>query len=92
MQQNGNVLEAVTSAVIALEDSPMTNAGYGSNLTYNGYVECDASIMDGSNLQYGAVGAVADIKNPIELAKRLCQYQTVDIGHGRIPPRLNDLI
>ena len=70
-----------------MEDSPLTNAGYGSNLTFDGHVECDASVMDGSTLHYGAVGAITGVKNPIEVAKCLCQYQTVDIGHGRVPPR-----
>ncbi|XP_058802148.1 threonine aspartase 1-like [Phymastichus coffea] len=86
LHQSYDVLEAVVQAVIVLEDSPITNAGYGSNLTYNGNVECDASVMDGSDLQYGAVGAVTGVKNPVELAKRLCQYQMVDIGNGRVPP------
>ena len=33
--------------------------GFGSNLTFNGTVECDASIMDGRTADYGAVGAVS---------------------------------
>jgi len=65
----------------------MTNAGFGSNLTLNGTVECDASIMDGSNLQFGAVGAVSGIKNPVLLAKRLCEQQSIKFAYGRIPPR-----
>ena len=44
---------------VMFQDSPYTNAGTGSNLTVTGTVECDASIMDGHSLQYGAVGAVA---------------------------------
>ncbi|KAJ8670485.1 hypothetical protein QAD02_001744 [Eretmocerus hayati] len=86
LKTSNDVVEAVVQAVIVLEDSPLTNAGYGSNLTYNGNVECDASIMNGSNYHYGAVGAITNVKNPIEVAKRLCQYQEVDIGHGRVPP------
>ena len=42
-----------------LQDSQWTNAGLGSNLTLDGTVECDASIMDGQSLHYGAVGAVS---------------------------------
>ncbi|XP_031838321.1 taspase 1 isoform X2 [Nomia melanderi] len=69
-----------------LENSALTNAGYGSNLTLEGTVECDASVMDGSTLQFGAVGAVSGIKNPILLAKRLCEQQSIKIAYGRIPP------
>ncbi|EFN66280.1 Threonine aspartase 1 [Camponotus floridanus] len=83
---NGNALDAVVETVMVLEDSPMTNAGFGSNLTLNGTVECDASVMDGNNLQYGAIGAVSGIKNPVLLAKRLCEQQSIKFAYGRIPP------
>lgn len=33
--------------------------GYGSNLTLNGTVECDAAIMDGRSGDFGSVGAVS---------------------------------
>lgn len=32
--------------------------GFGSNLTFDGEVECDASIMDGATGGFGSVGAV----------------------------------
>ncbi|XP_033228720.1 threonine aspartase 1-like isoform X2 [Belonocnema kinseyi] len=79
-------LEAVVKATTVLENSPLTNAGYGSNLTIDGKVECDASVMDGSNLHFGAVGAIKGVKNPIEVAKHLCEQQSISMSHGRIPP------
>jgi taspase (threonine aspartase 1) len=42
---------------MVLEDNPITNAGFGSNLNANGVVEGDASIVDHNGLS-GAVGAV----------------------------------
>lgn len=44
-----------------MQDDPNINAGRGSNLTEDGHVECDASIMDGDSGAFGAVGAVAGI-------------------------------
>lgn len=46
---------------ILMKDDPSTNAGRGSNLTEDGHVECDASIMDGDSGVFGAVGAVPGI-------------------------------
>lgn len=57
---SGGCLDAVSAAIQVLEDDPVTNAGRGSNLTEDGRVECDASIMDGDTGAFGAVGAVPD--------------------------------
>lgn len=83
----GSPMDAVVEATTVLENSQLTNAGFGSNLTLNGDVECDASVMDGSNCLFGALGAVSGIKNPVLLAKCLCQQQQHRSSHGRIPPR-----
>lgn len=87
LQERDNVLDAVVRATTILEDSPLTNAGFGSNLNYEGNVECDASVMEGTNFHFGSVGAISGIKNPIHVAGLLCRHQADDIGHGRIPPR-----
>uniref|UniRef100_W5NGB4 Threonine aspartase 1 n=2 Tax=Lepisosteus oculatus TaxID=7918 RepID=W5NGB4_LEPOC len=80
-------VEAVTAALVELEDSPFTNAGMGSNLNLSGEIECDASIMDGKSLHFGAVGALSGIKNPVLVANRLLsEAQKGKLSAGRIPP------
>lgn len=51
-------MDAVEIAIRCLEDREITNAGYGSNLTIDGIVECDAVIVDHLG-RSGAVGACA---------------------------------
>ncbi|XP_033734532.1 threonine aspartase 1-like isoform X2 [Pecten maximus] len=80
-------LEAVTAAVISLENCPLTNAGTGSSLTLDGDVECDASIMEGRSLVYGGVGCVTGVKNPILVARSLLDEQKKGcLSLGRLPP------
>lgn len=80
-------VEAVAAALVELEDSTFTNAGMGSNLNLSGEIECDASIMDGKTLHYGAVGALSGIKNPVLVANRLLnEAQKGKLSAGRIPP------
>ncbi|NP_001094423.1 threonine aspartase 1 [Danio rerio] len=87
LRAGGLALEAVTAALVELEDSPFTNAGTGSNLNLSGEVECDASIMDGKSLNYGAVGALSGIKNPVLVSRRLLsETQKGKLSAGRIPP------
>ncbi|XP_034829395.1 threonine aspartase 1 [Maniola hyperantus] len=86
LSQGGNAVDAVEKAIIELENSPLTNAGYGSNLSWDGLVECDASIMNGQTLHFGACGAVSNVWNPITLAKQLCIKQCESLSLGRVPP------
>lgn len=65
----GSSVEAVEKAIIVMEDSPIFNAGRGSNFTNQGRIEMDASIMDGSDLRTGAVACVSEVKNPISLSR-----------------------
>jgi len=68
LDKNGDVLDAVKAAVIELENNILFNAGKGSVFTNTGTHEMDASIMDGRDLSAGAVAAIKNVRNPIELA------------------------
>ncbi|XP_038657000.1 isoaspartyl peptidase/L-asparaginase-like [Scyliorhinus canicula] len=74
-QQGGTALDMVEEASMFLENDPHFNAGCGAVLNEYGEVELDALIMDGKNLNAGAVAAVRNIANPTKLA-RLIMEQT----------------
>ncbi|CAK7348050.1 unnamed protein product [Dovyalis caffra] len=83
----GGCIDAVTAAIQVLEDDSSTNAGRGSNLTEDGRVECDASIMDGDSGAFGAVGAVPGVRNAIHISALLVKEQIMGSSLlGRIPP------
>ena len=69
LEGGGASLDAVTRAIVVLEDDPLFNAGRGAVFTIDGRNELDASIMDGSTLKAGAVCGLRHIKNPITLAR-----------------------
>lgn len=68
LKRGGSALEAVEEAIVVLEDDPRTNAGIGSRRRTNGTVEMDAALMD-SDLRIGAVAAIANVRNPIHVAR-----------------------
>ena len=72
--EKGNAsLDAVEAVVRIMEDSPLFNAGKGAVFTNAGTNELDASIMDGSTLQAGAVAGVKTVKNPISAARKVME-------------------
>ena len=68
LEKGKTAVEAVLAATISLEDNVLFNAGKGSVFGKDGSQEMDASIMDGKNLMAGAVSAVRNVRNPVELA------------------------
>jgi beta-aspartyl-peptidase (threonine type) len=67
------VLEAVQAAVRHMEDEPLLNAGIGASLNLDGDVELDAGLMEGTTLRAGAVGAVRDVRHPVDLARAVME-------------------
>ncbi|KAF4598208.1 Threonine aspartase 1 [Pleurotus pulmonarius] len=81
-------LAATAEAIVVLEDDPCLNAGYGSNLTFAGTVECDAAIMTSEPGDYGSIGAVSGIANPIRLARAVLEHARIPGPLGRVPPMM----
>ncbi|GHU27276.1 L-asparaginase [Betaproteobacteria bacterium] len=73
LEQGGSALDAVTEAVLRLEECPLFNAGKGAVFTHAGTHELDASIMDGRTLAAGAVACVKSLRNPILAARRVME-------------------
>lgn len=69
LRDGGPALEAVTEAVVALEDEPLFNAGRGAVYTAAGEQEMDAAVMDGRNRQAGAVTGIFGPRNPVRVAR-----------------------
>lgn len=74
LENKGTALDAVTAAVMCLENTPLFNAGKGAVYTHKGTHEMDAAIMDGSNLKAGAISLITGIKNPIALSREVMEY------------------
>jgi beta-aspartyl-peptidase (threonine type) len=69
----GAALDAVTAAVMALEDEPLFNAGRGAVFTSAGKQEMDAAIMDGRDRAAGAVAGICGPRNPILAARAVME-------------------
>jgi len=72
LERGGRALEAVTKAVVILEDDERANAGTGSRLRIDGRAQMDASIMT-DDFESGAVAAIEDIRNPILVARKVME-------------------
>nr|WP_228760813.1 isoaspartyl peptidase/L-asparaginase [Lysobacter niastensis] len=69
----GSALDAVTAAIVVMEESPMFNAGKGAVFNAKGGHELDASIMEGHTRRAGAVAGVTTVRNPIKLARTVME-------------------
>ena len=73
LKSGGSARDAVTAAIVILEDDPHFNAGKGAVFNHEGVNELDASIMDGATLEAGAVAGLHRVKNPILLARAVME-------------------
>jgi L-asparaginase / beta-aspartyl-peptidase len=86
LASGGTALDAVTIAVVMLEDDPLFNAGRGAVFTSAGKTEMDASIMDGRDRSAGAVAGVMGPRNPVLAARAVmeCSGTVLLTGEGAL--------
>ena len=77
LKEGGSALDAVEAAIRALEDDPTFNAGYGSDLNSEGEVQMDSGLMEGAELQAGAVGAIQGVRHPVSVARLLVDRKEI---------------
>lgn len=88
LNNNAECVEVATKVASYIENSPLTNAGFGSNLTEDGSVECEAAIMESVHNTFGAAGCVQGLKNPVEAARMVLERQQQTQPFGLIAPML----
>jgi len=84
LQRGGAALDAVEQTVRSLENNPVFDAGTGGYLNQDGLVQLDALIIDGAVRDFGAVGGVTQVQNPITLARKIMEEtpQCFFVGDG----------
>lgn len=76
LEKGGSSLDAVTTSIQIMEESPLFNAGRGAVYTHEGKNELDASIMMGNTREAGAVAGVSRIKSPILAARAVMEQSS----------------
>lgn len=84
LADGGSALDAIQAAIELMEDDPLFNAGRGAVFTAAGRNELDAAVMDGSNLQAGAVAGLTVTRHPIAAARAVMEQSphVMLIGEG----------
>lgn len=78
LRNGATALDVAEAAVGMLEDSAAFNAGRGSNANRAGFVETDASIMDGNGMRAGSVASMRRVRNAVSAA-RLVMEKTQNV-------------
>ena len=73
-------LETVVYAVSLLEDDELFNAGIGSQIQADGKIRMSASLMDGSTMKMSGVINIEEVKNPVQVAQILLNYDDKILG------------
>ncbi|MFV8356786.1 isoaspartyl peptidase/L-asparaginase [Flavobacterium sp. XS1P32] len=75
-----SAVETVVYAVTLLEDDELFNAGMGSQIQSDGKIRMSAAIMDGATQKMSGVINIEEVKNPVQVAQILMQYDDRILG------------
>ena len=75
-----SAVETVVYAVSLLEDDELFNAGIGSQIQSDGKIRMSAAVMDGETQKMGGVINIEEVKNPVQVAQILMQYDDRVLG------------
>ena len=75
-----SAIETVVYAVTLLEDDELFNAGIGSQIQNDGKIRMSAAIMDGATQKMSGVINIEEVKNPVQVAQILMQYDDRILG------------
>ncbi len=72
LSKGGSALDAIEAVTRLVEDNPDDHSvGYSGYPNLLGEVELDASIMEGTTLRAGCIGAIKGYRHPISIARRV---------------------
>lgn len=75
-----SAVETAVFAVSLLEDDELFNAGIGSQIQSDGKIRMSASLMNGATQKMSGVINIEEVKNPIQVAKVLQDYDDRILG------------
>ena len=78
--QNHSAMDTVVYAVSLLEDDELFNAGIGSQIQADGKIRMSASLMDGATEKMSGVINIEEVKNPIQVAQILLNFEDKVLG------------
>lgn len=78
--KTNTAIATVVYAVSLLEDDELFNAGIGSQIQSDGKIRMSAAVMDGITQKMSGVINIEEVKNPVQVAQMLMEYDDRVLG------------